>query len=105
MRALPLGNGAILAPPTDPNIGYPPGNPGAVTLVEGFPYAIRSAALVASHLTLQFAEYEVWTQWCALQTSYPDPIPGSCTASGCDAGSPSPTIAIRLLPLVHRPPE
>jgi hypothetical protein len=81
-----LGNGALLAPPTDPNIGYPPGSPGAVTLVEGFPYTIRNAALVASHLTLQFAESEVWTQWCALQTSYPHPSGCTGAVPGCDAG-------------------
>jgi hypothetical protein len=77
-----LGNGAILAPPTDPDIGYPPGGTGVVSPVEGFPYAIQNAALVASHLTLQFAENEVWTQWCALQTSYPACPDGP----GCDAG-------------------
>jgi hypothetical protein len=84
-----LGNGAILAPPTDPNIGYPPGSTGLVSLVEGFPYAIQNAALEASHLALQFAENEVWTQWCALQTSYPFcPYGPSCDAGMYDCLAP-----------------
>jgi hypothetical protein len=68
--SLLLGNGAILQPPTDPNVGYPPGNTGAVTLVEGFPYTILDGSLNGSQLSFDFSEYEVWTQWCALQTPY-----------------------------------
>jgi hypothetical protein len=65
-----LGDGALLQPPTDPNVGYPPGNQGIVSLVEGFRYTILVGRLNGTHLTVQFSEYEVWTQWCALQTSY-----------------------------------
>ena len=68
--SLLLGNGARLQPPTDPNVGYPPGNAGAVTLVEGFAYTILDGILSGSHLGFHFSEYEVWSQWCALQTSY-----------------------------------
>jgi hypothetical protein len=63
-----LGNGALLAPPTDPNAGYPPGTAGLVTLVEGFPYTLQNGTLQASHLTLQFSLDEVWAQWCSIQT-------------------------------------
>jgi hypothetical protein len=65
-----LGDGALLQPPTDPNVGYPPGNQGVVTYVEGFPYTIFDASWSASVLWFQISEYEVWVQWCSLQTSY-----------------------------------
>jgi hypothetical protein len=65
-----LGDGALLQPPTDPNVGYPPGNQGIVSLVEGFRYTILDGGFSGAHLTFQISEYEVWTQWCALQTPY-----------------------------------
>jgi hypothetical protein len=77
-----LGDGALLQPPTDPNVGYPPGNQGVITLVEGFPYTILDGVLSDSRLSFQISEYEVWTQWCALQTSY-------LVQPGNDAGPPS----------------
>ncbi len=69
--SLLLGSGSILQPPTDPNVGYPPGNLGQVVAVEGFPYTILDGTSIGPHLTFHVAESEVWTQWCALQTSYP----------------------------------
>jgi hypothetical protein len=83
-----LGDGPLLAPPTDPNVGYPPGNTGVVTLVEGFPYTIQYGILTASHVALLFLEYEVWTQWCALQTSYSIP---TCTGNAIDCPDAGPS--------------
>ena len=77
-----LGDGALLQPPTDPNVGYPPGNQGAVSLVEGFPYTILAGTLSVAHLSVSISEYEVWAQWCALQTPY-------LVAQGNDAGPAS----------------
>jgi hypothetical protein len=69
--SLLLGDGALLQPPSDPSVGYPPGAQFSLAdLVEGFPYTILDGSLSGSHLTFQVAEYEVWTTWCALQTSY-----------------------------------
>lgn len=69
--SLLLGDGSLLQPPTDPSVGYPPGAQFRnVTAVEGFPYTILDGTLSGSHLTFQVAEFEVWTKWCALQTSY-----------------------------------
>ena len=79
--SLLLGDGALLRPPTDPNVGYPPGNQGVVTLVEGFPYTILDGRLNGSHLTFDVSEYEVWTGWCALQTAY-------LVWQGSDSGPP-----------------
>jgi hypothetical protein len=76
-----LGDGALLLPPTDPNVGYPPGNQGVISLVEGFPYTILDGTLSGAHLNIQISEYEVWTQWCALQTPY-------LVEAGNDAGPP-----------------
>jgi hypothetical protein len=66
-----LGDGSVLQPPTDPNVGYPPGAPfSGVTAVEGFPYTILGGILSGSHLTFHVDEEEAWVKWCALQTSY-----------------------------------
>ncbi len=80
-----LGDGALLRPPTDPNVGYPPGNQGVVSLVEGFPYTILDGTLSGAHLSVQFSEYEVWTQWCALQKPYLVQ-PGTDAGPASDAG-------------------
>jgi hypothetical protein len=75
--ALLLGDGAILAPPTDPNVSYPPYTTYfSVTAVEGFPYTIRDGTKSGSTVTLRVLENETWSQWCALQTSYPKPDGG-----------------------------
>jgi hypothetical protein len=68
--SLLLGSGSTLQPPTDPNVGYPPGTSGQVGAVEGFPYTILDGTSSGPHLMFHVAEYEVWAQWCALQTSY-----------------------------------
>jgi hypothetical protein len=66
-----LGDGAVLQPPTDPDVGYPPGTSFAgVTAIEGFPYTILGGTRSGSHLTFHVDEEEAWTKWCALQTSY-----------------------------------
>jgi len=80
--SLLFGDGTLLQPPTDPNVGYPPGNTGAATLVEGFPYTILNGILNGSRFTFHVSEYEPWTQWCALQTSY-------LVASASDSGAPA----------------
>jgi hypothetical protein len=105
-----LGSGALLAPPTDPNVGYPPGELSSnINLVEGFLYTILGATSTGSHLSFQFDELQVWTRWCAIQTSYPvqvgndsgtspasysclPPIDGGVTSigpAGCFAFDPS----------------
>jgi hypothetical protein len=81
-----LGSGALLEPPTDPNVGYPPGvvfsyGLGGPPLVEGFLYTILNGSWTGSQLTFQFDEFQVWTQWCAIQTSY-------LVQLGNDSGAP-----------------
>jgi hypothetical protein len=70
--SLLLGSGSVLQPPTDPNVGYPPGMQfsSGLTFVEGFPYTILDGIMMDSRLTFHVAQNEVWTAWCALQTSY-----------------------------------
>jgi hypothetical protein len=66
-----LGDGSVLQPPTDPDVGYPPGTSFAgVTAIEGFPYTILGGTRSGSHLMFHVDEEEAWTKWCALQTSY-----------------------------------
>ncbi len=75
-----LGDGALLRPPTDPNVGYPPGAQfsfgGPLGFFEGFPYTIVDGRLSGSVLTFQVAEFELWTRWCALQTPFPEFVGG-----------------------------
>jgi hypothetical protein len=67
-----LGDGSILQPATDPNVGYPPGVrfAGSLPVVEGFSYTLVDGTLKNGRLTFHVAEIEVWTQWCAIQTAY-----------------------------------
>lgn len=66
-----LGDGVVLAPPTDPGVGYPPYAAfSSVNAIEGFPYAIREGKWSGSSVTLRIVENEAWSAWCALQTSY-----------------------------------
>jgi hypothetical protein len=87
--SLLLGSGALLAPPTDPNAGYPPGasfGSFRAPLVEGFPYTILGGTLSGSHLTFHAALFEVWTKWCAIQTSY---LVGQGSYSASPGATPS----------------
>jgi hypothetical protein len=71
-----LGDGARLQPPTDPDVGYPPGAEfselpgGGLGFFEGFPYTMLDGHRTGSRLTFRVAEVELWTRWCSLQTSY-----------------------------------
>lgn len=67
-----LGDGALLSPPSDPNVGYPPGAPGASDTIqlgffEGFRYTMLDGHLNRSKLTFGLADAELWAQWCTLQ--------------------------------------
>jgi hypothetical protein len=69
-----LGDGALLRPPTDPAVGYPPGAQfpvpgGPLGFFEGFAYTILDGRMTGSRLTFRVAEFELWTQWCKLQTT------------------------------------
>jgi hypothetical protein len=75
-----LGSGAPPAPPTDPNVGYPPGYtvrapPGTLPtiLYEGFAYPMLRATQTGSRLQFGIGFWELWKDWCAIQT----PAPGS----------------------------
>jgi hypothetical protein len=66
-----LGDGTLLQPPTDPNVGYPPGvtfpHFGPRGFFEGFPYTMLEGKLRGSTLTFRVGEYELWKQWCSMQ--------------------------------------
>jgi hypothetical protein len=99
-----LGTGAPLAPPTDPNTGYPPGYwsagapPNATSMtglnapVEHFEFTARSVSVEAGgHVRVSFAQNEVWAAWCALQQKiYPVNIgdeTGLPAYACCDPGA------------------
>jgi len=88
-----FGDAAPLAPPTDPNVGYPPGfGTGAASITEGFDFTVLNGTYAAPRLTLQVQRSEVWKKWCELQTEiYPQ-------YNGVSDGSCGPLIGYGCLP-------
>ena len=78
---LEVGNAALLPPPTDPNVGYPPSADGGAPseqipqsnsgLTEGFLYPIYGTQVVANRIQLGTVPGDLYSAWCALQTPYP----------------------------------
>lgn len=67
-----LGDGALLPPPSDPNVGYPPGAQfpqfdAPLGFFEGFPYTMLDGHLNGSKLAFGLADAELWARWCSLQ--------------------------------------
>jgi hypothetical protein len=78
---LEIGNSALLAPPTDPNVGYPAniysgtvgntsGTGTQIILAEGFLYPIHAATVATNRIQLGVDPNELFAPWCQLQTSY-----------------------------------
>jgi hypothetical protein len=68
-----LGDGALLQPATDPDKGYPPGVQfplpgGPLGFFEGFRYPMEDGVSTGSTLTFRVAEFDLWAQWCNLET-------------------------------------
>jgi hypothetical protein len=70
-----FGNGPALPPPTDANVGYPPGAqvqgdpPGVYSFSPtDFAYTILKGTYAAPRLQLQVDTKEVFKAWCELQT-------------------------------------
>ncbi len=107
-----FGDPPALAPPTDPDVGYPPGvklaGPGSVDRgrpQEKFAFTIQNEIRADARITFNIAPDEVWDAWCRLQQSYPLytdpdasapfeyaclPLTGYSTVNGeCFLGDPS----------------
>jgi hypothetical protein len=70
-----FGEGPPPAPPTDGDVGYPAGfnfNQESWLLHEGFAYTLVDATLTDARFTATFSINELWSEWCPLQTSYPN---------------------------------
>lgn len=79
---LEVGNAALLPPPTDPNVGYPPSEADAgfpigilpldtSELTEGFLYPLYETQAQADRIQLGVNPGDLYAAWCALQTPYP----------------------------------
>ena len=107
--------GAPLPPPTDPDVGYPEGwapiGSADGELFERFEYTVTgSFAADLSRLEASYPPYEVWSQWCALQTPFAweggsyGCLPscgfstngGSCELSGCSEEGPVDCVKVEL---------
>jgi hypothetical protein len=81
---LQIGDAALIAPATDPNVGYPPGaysvtadvtsGTGTPTeLSQGVLYPIHAATVETNRIKLGIDPKDIYADWCPLQTPYPGP--------------------------------
>lgn len=76
---LEFGDENPLPPPTDPDVGYPPGydgSPGARTrtLIPGFRYSVQGVGVIDSRIELGILPDELYSDWCSLQTPILDEV-------------------------------
>ena len=74
-----LGTNTPAGPPTDPNVGYPPGKAismsssfqmHAIELAQGFPMTMREATANSTRMRFTAGWHEYWHAWCDLQTPF-----------------------------------
>ena len=70
---LEVGNQALVAAPTDPNLGYPPGNEDTTDtstppLWEGLLYPVYGAQVQTDRIQVGIKPNDYYAAWCALQT-------------------------------------
>jgi hypothetical protein len=87
-----FGDADLLAPPTDPNAGYPPGydpaivdvnNPSPSLPAVGFAYPVVNTSVESSRIRLDADTRELFRGWCAIQP--PVANDGFSTGYGCVA--------------------
>lgn len=69
-----FGTLPLYAPPTDPSSGYPPTESFLQSELptsdpESYLFTIQGGTLDGTRLRFSVDQYEIWTQWCALQTT------------------------------------
>lgn len=87
---LTFGTRAAPPPPTDPNVGYPPGaepNPLTPASIEGFHYTLVGGKLTGTRVQFGVSTLELWKAWCALQTPEPPPAGSTGEPWGCNPRS------------------
>ncbi|HEX3901897.1 MAG TPA: hypothetical protein VH853_03545 [Polyangia bacterium] len=93
-----MGNATtLLAPPTDPNVGYPPGisvdgvnADGAHTGTrEDFLYPIHAANVQEARIQLGIDPSDLYAAWCALQTPIPSYETTTVDGGASDTGTVS----------------
>lgn len=72
-----VGNEALVAPPTDPSVGYPPGSEPALgydvnttPISEAFLYPIYNPQVQTSRIQFGLKPNDFYAAWCGIQTSY-----------------------------------
>ena len=70
-----VGNAALLPPPTDPNVGYPPGQPiplevANTALSGGVLYPLDGVQIQENRIQAGLKPNDYYGAWCALQTPY-----------------------------------
>jgi hypothetical protein len=83
-----VGNTALLPPPTDPNVGFPTGQPDPLTgptqgLSGGVLYPVYAAQVQEDRIQAGLKPNDYYSAWCALQTPYR--VLEGYTASGVQA--------------------
>jgi hypothetical protein len=75
-----FGDSPPLAPPSDPNVGYPGGlqlepmHPSTSAPYPGFAFTLMKTSLDGQRLQFDIAPTELWTTWCQLQTPILDEV-------------------------------
>jgi len=82
------GDSALLPPPTDPNVGYPPGisDGHAINgdLWTGFQYQVYGAQITENRIQIGINPKDLFAAWCAIET--PVPSENTTLVSVDDAG-------------------
>jgi hypothetical protein len=107
---LKVGDSPPLPPPTDPDVGYPPGNLGLFNTSvmgpppnPGFLYPLHAAEIQSDRIQLGIDYNDMYAGWCAIQSSYPHPNGGPAYACFPEVSMiqgpepPSPSCAVTLL--------
>jgi hypothetical protein len=83
---LQVGDAALLAPPSDPNVGYPTDQPGGIeySLIAGFLYPIYATQVQEARIQLGAVPGDLYAAWCALQTPVPYEITTIVMQSGTE---------------------
>jgi hypothetical protein len=89
--SIDFGDGPQLPPPSDPNVGYPPGCNGSMKAYEGFWFTLLGGTLTAQRVQLGLWSAEIYNAWCKLLTPYQgwvcgDNWGGGGCANGLEAG-------------------
>jgi hypothetical protein len=99
---LEVGDQPLVAAPTDPTLGFPPGNedrrpPIAPPIWEGVRYPIYSAQVQTSRIQVGLKPNDYYAAWCALQTSTSTSYKEEIVTDGGLGGLPGQVVSTQVI--------